>query len=279
MPIPADYREFPSSGRDTRRIEAIWSFHASSAGKHLVLPDGRMDLIARYRLTSRNQIDQLQSTIIGPSQRSLWVPVAEGDRFLGVRFRAGWGGITLNLDPSELRDRALTGKRVDAVLGTGNARMRAAKTEADLRAALLAAVSVSAAGSDHRKIAPPVVTAINLLHLTGGRLALSELATASGMAERALRRQLAHAVGLSMKSLAAVLRFQRTVRLLANSSGVSLSLAQAALEGGYSDQAHMTREFQRYGGFTPARRPAVALGSLPIGGLAEIFKRGDLKVD
>jgi AraC-like DNA-binding protein len=51
-----------------------------------------------------------------------------------------------------------------------------------------------------------------------------------------------------------------------------LTLAEAALEGGYSDQAHMTREFRRYGGFTPGRRPPVAFGSLPIGPLAGTFK-------
>ena len=264
MPIPADYRELPSFDLDTRRVEALWSFHPSSDGKHLVLPDGRMDLIARYRLTSRDQIEQLQLTIIGPSQCPLWVPVAEGDRFLGIRFRAGWGGVTLNVDPSELRDSSLAGKNVDAVLGTNCVRLRAAKTEDDLRTALLAAACVSAASSHHRKIAGQVVVAIDVLHLTGGRLNLPDLACASGMPERTLRREVTRAVGLSIKSLAAVLRFQRTVRLLANATDASLTLAQAALEGGYSDQAHMTREFQRYGGFTPGRRPPVALGSLPL---------------
>ncbi|MBX9684478.1 MAG: helix-turn-helix domain-containing protein [Hyphomicrobium sp.] len=264
MPIPADYRELPSFDLDPRRVEALSSFHPSSDGKHLVLPDGRMDLIARYRLTSRDQIEQLHLTIIGPSQCPLWVSVAEGDRFLGIRFRAGWGGVTLNVDPSELRDSSLAGKNVDAVLGTNCVRLRAAKTEDDLRTALLAAACVSAASSHHRKIARQVVVAIDVLHLTGGRLNLPDLACASGMPERTLRREVTRAVGLSIKSLAAVLRFQRTVRLLANATDASLTLAQAALEGGYSDQAHMTREFQRYGGFTPGRRPPVALGSLPL---------------
>jgi AraC-like DNA-binding protein len=114
--------------------------------------------------------------------------------------------------------------------------------------------------------------ALDLLHLAGGRLAMPELARIVGVPERSLRRRVEEAVGLSFKALASVLRFQRTLRLLAGPEGRTLTLAQAALEAGYADQAHMTREFRRHGGFTPARQPPVALGSLPLGGLAETFK-------
>jgi transcriptional regulator GlxA family with amidase domain len=92
------------------------------------------------------------------------------------------------------------------------------------------------------------------------------------MSERNLRRRIETSVGLSFKALASVLRFQRTLRLLSPTGGKALGLTQAALEGGYADQAHMTREFRRHGGFTPARRPALTLGTMPLGGLAETFK-------
>ena len=127
--------------------------------------------------------------------------------------------------------------------------------------------------SAYSTIAPEVVAAIDLLHLTGGRLTQPDLARASGMPERTLRRRVGEAVGLSIKSLAAVLLVQRTMRLLAQPTCKSFSLVQAALEGGYSDQAHLTREFRRYGGFTPGRRPPVAFGSLLLSDMAKIFKR------
>jgi AraC-like DNA-binding protein len=78
------------------------------------------------------------------------------------------------------------------------------------------------------------------------------------MPVRTLRRHLSRALGLSFKAYSSVLRFQRTMRLLTREER-PLGLADAALEGGYSDQAHMTRDFRRHGGFTPGARPPLVL--------------------
>ncbi len=85
--------------------------------------------------------------------------------------------------------------------------------------------------------------AIDLLHLVGGRLALPDAARVVDMPGRTLRRHTADAVGLSFKAFAAVLRFQRTMRLL--TALPHATLAETALEGGYSDRAHTTRDFRR----------------------------------
>jgi AraC-like DNA-binding protein len=254
MPIPSDYKELSSPEIDTRRVEALWSFRSSSAGEHLVLPDGRMDLIARYRVRSDGLIHKLKLVIVGPSQRPIWVAVAAGDQFLGIRFRAGWGGASLNIDPGALRDQSLTDKSVDTVLGSATAGLRAARTDIDLRAALLAASRPLTGASTRCKIAPEVIAAIDLLHLTGGRLTLQDVVRASGMSERTLRRRVAESVGLSIKALSAVLRFQRTARLLADTDNTFITLAHAALEGGYSDQAHMPPSSDAMAG---SRRAAV----------------------
>lgn len=270
MPIPADYQELPEAALDRGRIEALWSFAASSAGRHQVLPDGRMDLVVRCRMSG----DRVRATglmIVGPSSRSRFVPVRAGDHFLGLRFRAGWGGACLGVDPSALRDRDLRGSEAVSALGEDAERIMAAGSLPAVREAVVAAGRnrVRSAGPD---VAPGLARAIDLLHLTGGRTSLPDLVRATGMTERTLRRRLEGSVGLTFSMLASVIRFQRSVRLLQASSLPSLTLGQAAYEAGYSDQAHMTRDFRRHGAFTPGRRPEVALGSLPISGLAESFK-------
>ena len=269
MPIPADYRELPLAGLDTQRVEAIWSFSASSPGEHIVLPDGRMDLIVRYRLEPLGLVTGMAPAIIGPSQKPARVLVERGDCFLGLRYRPGWGGTCLGVRPSTLRDGGLYGPAALVVLGHDVERLRTATTPDLLRQALVL-VSRQRAARLGRQVPASTVRAIDLLHLAGGRLAPADAARAVNMPERTLRRRVAEATGLSLKAFAAVLRFQRTMRLLA--AFPRLTLAHAALEGGYSDQAHMTREFQRYGGFTPGRRPPVAFGSLPIGQVTENFK-------
>ena len=58
------------------------------------------------------------------------------------------------------------------------------------------------------------------------------------------------AVGYGPKTLHRVLRFQRLMRLLAT-AGPTADLAGLAIETGYADQAHMTREVTRLAGRSP----------------------------
>lgn len=271
MPVPADYREL-SHAPTGRSVEAMWAFRASSAGEHLVLPDGRMDVVARYRLGVEGRIESLDLSIVGPSQKPVHVPVDVGDRFVGIRFRAGWGGACLGVDAGDLRDATLDGARAHKALGGAAEALRAARTEVELTTAMLAASRF-----DRHEPAPDVIVAIDLLHLSGGRLQMHEVARSSGMAERTMRRRVGEAVGLPVKTLAAVLRFQRAARLLAHPSAHGLTLAQAAIEGGYSDQAHMTREFRRFGGFTPGHPLPTAFGSLPLPSVADFFKNAEVE--
>lgn len=270
MPQATDYHELPAPAPDMARIEALWSFEASSAGEHLVLPDGRMDLIVRFEVGANEQVSGTTVIVAGPAQTTARVDVRAQECFLGIRFRIGWGGACLGVDPATLRDTTLRGADAERLIGDDARHLRAATTVTALREALLdCARRRSQQAAD---VSTGTTLAIDLLHRSGGRASQTELAAASGLAPRSLRRCIAATVGLSYKAFASVLRFQRTLRLLAQQPAPTLG--QAALEGGYSDQAHMTREFRRHGGFTPGTRPPAVLIGMPLGGLAETFKQG-----
>ena len=269
MPQATDYHELPAPAPDLARIEALWSFEASSAGEHLVLPDGRMDLIVRFEVDADGQVSGTTVIVAGPAQTTARVNVRAQECFFGIRFRIGWGGACLGVDPARLRDTTLSGTDAERLIGDDAQRLRAATTVTALHEALLdCARRRSQQAAD---VSAETTRAIDLLHRSGGRASQTELAAASGLAPRSLRRRIAATVGLSYKAFASVLRFQRTMRLLAQQPAISLG--QAALEGGYSDQAHMTREFRRHGGFTPGTRPPAVLIGMPLGGLAETFKQ------
>ncbi|OWW22121.1 helix-turn-helix domain-containing protein [Noviherbaspirillum denitrificans] len=84
---------------------------------------------------------------------------------------------------------------------------------------------------------------------TGGMTRTSELAAQLGMSERQLERRFLAWVGMTPKAVARVVRLQR----LAAHFHSGLSWAEIAAETGFSDQAHMVREFRSMTGTTPAR--------------------------
>jgi len=256
MPWPSDYHEHVESTATPPAIEAEWTFTASSDGVHVVLPDGRMDLIVAFRGEDNGPVENLQLLIAGPAQHWTDVPVVRGDRFFGIRFRPGWGGACLGVEAASLRDNGMFDRDVDDVLGSHARLLRTAATPLALAVAIRAVARQCAASAT--ELPSSVQRAIDLVHVGGGRLNLENIAVAVDMPERTLRRHLSLSLGLSFKAYSSVLRFQRTMRLLTRVDR-PLGLAEAALEGGYSDQAHMTREFRRHGGFTPGARPPLVL--------------------
>jgi AraC-like DNA-binding protein len=72
---------------------------------------------------------------------------------------------------------------------------------------------------------------------------------ATGYSHRTVAALFRRSVGLTPKQYARVMRFQRAIRCL--SGARSASLVDVAIEAGYSDQAHFTREFKAFGGITP----------------------------
>ncbi|NEJ72435.1 helix-turn-helix domain-containing protein [Rhizobium phaseoli] len=79
-----------------------------------------------------------------------------------------------------------------------------------------------------------------------------------GMSERQLRRRCHHHFGYGVKTLERIRRFQRFLNLCRSSD--TMPLAGIALEAGFTDQAHMTREVGEFSSLTPA----VILGQLSI---------------
>jgi len=78
------------------------------------------------------------------------------------------------------------------------------------------------------------------------RTRVEALAGELGLSERQLRRRCAASAGYGPKTLQRILRFRR---FLALEGG---DLARRALDAGYADQSHLTRECVRLSGRTPA---------------------------
>lgn len=121
-------------------------------------------------------------------------------------------------------------------------------------------------------LAPPARPAANLLltkagralHAAQGRLPVREVAAAAHATVRTLERQFKHSAGHTVKDVAGLMRFEQVRNRLWGQPDTPL--AALADELGYADQAHLSREFRRYSGTTPAafarkaRRTLLTLG-------------------
>jgi AraC-like DNA-binding protein len=103
------------------------------------------------------------------------------------------------------------------------------------------------------EVIPEVGFAWRRLVSTGGTIGVSALAGETGWSDRHLRTRFNAEFGISPKTAARVVRFDRARRLLQRraASGRRLDLAALAVYCGYYDQAHLDAEFRVLAGASP----------------------------
>ncbi|ODS96873.1 MAG: hypothetical protein ABS47_01065 [Devosia sp. SCN 66-27] len=256
MTLSARYTELSLAADLGEEVEAVWTSISDRAGSYRVLPDGRCDIIARFDARQR-PIADVTFVVTGPTARFYDVPIEPGMGFVGIRLRPGCFERVLGFEPAELTDATLIGP--DALSACPDLELcMPARDENELVAGLAAFVRRRAAGSAIM-LDPLGRSVVRAFHASGGRLRISKVAGMHDISERTVQRLVVKATGLPPKAFAAVLQFHRSLRLLRDHR---LTLAGAALEAGFADQAHMSRVFQRLGGFSPARISDVTLVSL-----------------
>jgi AraC-like DNA-binding protein len=113
--------------------------------------------------------------------------------------------------------------------------------------------------------APAVLQMLDTLDRHPHIAALARCARDTGLSPRTLRERFRQQVGLSPKRY---LRLQRFHRLLAAgaASARNPDWADLAAQGGYCDQAHLSHEFRRFSGLSPAEfsRRGIWSGHLPL---------------
>ncbi|GAB2871370.1 DUF6597 domain-containing transcriptional factor [Hymenobacter ruber] len=88
------------------------------------------------------------------------------------------------------------------------------------------------------------------LRAAHGTLPVSEVAAAAHATVRTLERKFKQAAGHTVKDVSGLMRFEQVRNHLWQHPAASL--AGLAQDFGYADQAHLSREFKRYSGTTPA---------------------------
>jgi AraC-like DNA-binding protein len=250
-PLALEYRELCPQGALAFQVRRLWALRAPEGGIPVfepVLPDGCPELVfnlgepferAHAEFTERQPKVLLAGQMLGP----LLVRPTGAVDLVGVRFHP-WGARRLGeVAARDLVDRILPD---DAVCRIEGLRDTLAATSCLVDRLRLLEEQL---GRRLRATAEPPPRPVRAL--ASGLGSVSLVAREAGISSRHLERLSRDWVGLPPGQLVRLLRFQRALRALRVRKATPL--ARIALEAGYADQAHLTRECRRYGGMTPSQ--------------------------
>ncbi len=257
--IQASYREYPVEAELRSHFICLWTQTVSGPeGEywHRVLPDGCVDLV---------MIDGGDPVVVGPWTNAFVARLAVGSRLLGARLYPGCASSLLGLPAQEIRNLSVALR--DLVLGFRAMHWERVWDESN-SAAMRGALSNVLVESlrNARPVDDAVAKGVRWMSRNpNGRV--EQLSGWAGISNRQLQRRFVAAVGFGPKTFQEVLRFQRLLRIA--SGGGTGCLAELAIDAGFADQAHMTRECRRFAGC----QPSLLLGSVECTlSMSDLFK-------
>lgn len=243
-------------------VHRVWT-HASSTPAPFVervLPTGSMHLVVRLDDAPLTLFDDerrsrpriVGTAVVGGARSAFYVREVVASRSVGVQLAPGAARHLFGVPAGELAE---THTALDDLWGRAarelRERLATAKSDEARVACLERVLGERLAGTAPD---PLVVHAIARIR-AGDRIA--DVVAASGLGARAFIARFRDAVGLAPKAWARVVRAQRAIALLRDGR----ALGDVALDAGYSDQAHFTRELRQIGGVSPGRYRALAPSS------------------
>jgi AraC-like DNA-binding protein len=241
--VSQSYRERLPAAPLAGHVSCVWVLQVAAGGpayEHRTVPNGCIEL--SYALGGDGvTVSGLQR---GPAVSRL----EAGTTVVGLRFRPGASPWILGATPTELVDLDVS---IDDLWGREASmleeRLADAQSPSDAVRLLqdeLARRSSETAGTD------PLVTAAIARLEPWRRSDLATWAADLFISPRQLRRRFVAALGYGPKTFQRIRRFQGFLALSQSEHG---DLARLALDAGYADQAHLTRECRQLTGLTPAR--------------------------
>lgn len=239
-------------------VERVWTLRADGpdGGRpHRVLPDGCMDVIFSLGGAPREEAgDALRPPhyAVGTMTRPLEVRHAGPLDLVGVRFRPGAASAFLDAPAARLTDGHLPLDEAWGALAEETwDRLAEAPVGWAARTTVVEEALLRTLRDGRHRLDHGVMAACRALEAARRTRRVDDLVREAGVGRRQLERRFQAAVGLSPGAAVRVQRFRRALRLLA--ARPPLPLARVALDAGYYDQAHLTREFRALAGETPGR--------------------------
>lgn len=226
-------------------IDAYWVIHTDTIvrrGAREFFADGYIDLIINMGSSSplvNNAITLAPGRMYLNSamRSSLSIADATNSRFLGVRFKPGGFPVLYHCCVEEMVDQVFNFHDPQLQLLIDNDERLFARLDQYFLSRI-------------RQGYYPVIMIAETVKKHKGQLSVDMLAKHHHVTNRTLERLFNTHTGVSPKEFISVIRFQSVLGKLMLSSGDSLF--GIAVEAGYYDHAHMTREVKKMTGHTPS---------------------------
>lgn len=253
--IAGNYREWAPVPPLREHVCCLWvnDLRASPVSLLQVVPDGCVDIV----WTGEGLL------VAGPDTEPVLANLAPRSSVVGVRFHPGaalsWLGVPLHeIVNARLPLSEFSKLRTASVAATPDSLEDQLSQAPDLPEA--ARIMERALLARLPQVGP-VDVSIPFLRKAAcedgaggsgaGHLDIRSLAAVLGTSERTLHRRCLGVFGYGLKTLHRIARFQRFFGLARSSA--KQPLVTLAMEAGFADQAHLTREVQRLGGTTPSQ--------------------------
>ena len=240
----SEYREFMAPALLATNFLCFWTqtiIGSRGVYEHRVLPDGCIDIVF---------INDEPPVVAGPWTVSFVARLAAGSHITGARLHPGHASCLLGIPASELLNQVIPIAAVKGAVQNLRFEKVMEQPSAPARRSALAEALMTSLESSVR-FDQAVLAGIQWLSChPQGRI--EQLSRWIGISERQLHRRFSAAIGYGPKMFQSVLRFQRLLKT-SRRTGAQHGLADLATRTGYADQAHMTREVQRFANLRPAK--------------------------
>lgn len=253
----------PSAPSPAMRSVLDCRWMASSEGRHLLVPDGSMDLV---------WIEGGGSWLCGPDTTSWTFELPASTTCVGIRFRPGAAAGVLRLDATDVVDQRVP---LDALIGSRAARIVdervAGAVGPSARMAEIEQLAARLASDDNVSPDPVVAAAVGALATADRRV--EHLAALTDLSPRQLQRRFVRHVGYPPSQFARIARLQRFLHR--SCTEPRSTLVQLAMRAGYADQSHLARDCRALTGLTPRQMRAMVSTTSHAAPMSSLRSLGD----
>lgn len=257
----SSYREFRPPAALAEYLLCFWSQTTSSACEfnQRVLPDCCVDILVM------NDVPM----VVGPWTEPFVASLPPGTEILGARCHPGLASEVLGMPASELLNRSVPlcdvwGRAECGPLEDMNDNAPLSERMLAMQAGLTRRIA------NARPVDRATRAAVRWM-AQRPNARVEEVSEWLGISPRQMQRRFVASAGYGPKMFQCVLRFQRLLNE-ASRTGARRSLTALAIDAGYSDQAHMTREVERFAGYSPASFLRSASSTLSM---SDLFNTGN----